>query len=73
MRKLGMTYRYSYQEFWQPKNKTVIFRLYQLNFRCSEDWTWRGYWESSPWAFVEQSLGRASERSRLAGAERRIL
>jgi RimJ/RimL family protein N-acetyltransferase len=73
MRKLGMTYRYSYQEFWQPKNKTVIFRLYQLNFRCSEDWTWRGYWESSPWAFVEQGLGRASERSRLAGAERRIL
>ena len=73
MRKLGMTYRYSYQELWQPKNRTVIFRLYQLNFRCPEDWTWRGYWESSPRAFVEQGLGRAGEQSCLAGAERRIL
>ena len=31
MRKLGMTYRYSYEELWQPKNFPVIFRMYQLN------------------------------------------
>lgn len=54
MRKIGMTYRYSYQELWQPKNKLVIFRLYQLNFIPPADWTWRRYWEQSPRAFVEQ-------------------
>lgn len=54
MRKIGMTYRYSYQELWQPKNKLVIFRLYQLNFIPPADWTWRGYWDQSPRAFVEQ-------------------
>jgi RimJ/RimL family protein N-acetyltransferase len=32
MKKLGMTYKYSYVEQWQPKNIPVIFRLYQLNF-----------------------------------------
>ena len=30
MRKLGMTYRYSYEELWQPKNFPVIFRIYQI-------------------------------------------
>ena len=28
MRKLGMTYCYSYEEQWQPKNFLVIFRMY---------------------------------------------
>jgi RimJ/RimL family protein N-acetyltransferase len=32
MRKLGMTYKYSYIEQWQPKDIQVTFRLYQLNF-----------------------------------------
>ncbi len=31
MKKLGMTYRYSYQEKWQPKDIWVTFRMYQLN------------------------------------------
>lgn len=31
MQKLGMKYQYSYEEQWQPKNKLVTFRLYQLN------------------------------------------
>ena len=31
MQKLGMTYCYSYEEQWQPKNFPVIFRMYQLN------------------------------------------
>lgn len=31
MRKIGMTYCYSYKEQWQPKNIPVIFRMYQLN------------------------------------------
>lgn len=32
IKKLGMTYRYSYQEQWQPKDRAVTFRLYQLDF-----------------------------------------
>lgn len=32
LKKLGMTYRYSYEELWQPKNFLLIFRMYQLNF-----------------------------------------
>lgn len=31
MKKIGMTYRYSYEEQWQPKNIRVTFRMYQLN------------------------------------------
>lgn len=31
MQKLGMTYRYSYQEQWQPKDILVTFRLYQID------------------------------------------
>ena len=36
MKKLGMTYRYSYRENWQPKNIWVVFRMYQLNFDGAE-------------------------------------
>lgn len=32
MKKIGMQYQYSYEEMWQPKNKHVVFRMYQLNF-----------------------------------------
>lgn len=60
MRKIGMVYRYSYRELWQPKNRQVVFRLYQLNFIPPADWTWRGYWEQSPGAFVERGEGRAA-------------
>ena len=31
MKRIGMSYRYSYKELWQPKNFPVIFRMYQLN------------------------------------------
>ena len=30
--KLGMSYQYSYEEQWQPKDIKVTFRLYRLNF-----------------------------------------
>lgn len=36
MKKLGMTYRYSYRENWEPKNIWVVFRMYQLNFDGAE-------------------------------------
>lgn len=32
MEKLGMTYRRSYDEQWQPKNIPVTFKLYQIDF-----------------------------------------
>lgn len=32
MQKLGMTYRYSYHEQWQPKDIPVTFRMYQMDF-----------------------------------------
>lgn len=32
MQRLGMKYCYSYREQWQPKNISVVFRMYQLNF-----------------------------------------
>ena len=32
MQKLGMTYRYSYDEMWQPKNFMVTFKLYRIDF-----------------------------------------
>ncbi len=32
MKKVGMEYKYSYVEQWQPKNIEVTFRMYQLNF-----------------------------------------
>lgn len=31
MKKVGMHYCYSYKEQWMPKNRPVIFRMYQLN------------------------------------------
>ena len=55
MKKLGMTYRYSYEEQWQPKDRLVTFRLYQLNFDGSE-WTYQKYWQQSSVHFVEPNL-----------------
>ena len=37
MKRLGMKYRYSYEEQWQPKNIQVIFRMYQLNLDGNEN------------------------------------
>lgn len=51
MRKVGMRYKYSYNEVWQPKNYLVTFRMYQLNF----DGVNREYWDKYP-HFVEQIL-----------------
>lgn len=36
MKKIGMTYKYSYEEQWQPKDLLVTFRMYQLNFDRQE-------------------------------------
>lgn len=54
MRKLGMSYQYSYEEQWQPKNYKVIFRLYQLNFTMPKEWRYDRYWKESQIHFVEE-------------------
>lgn len=47
MKKVGMIYRYSYEEQWQPKNFPVIFRMYQLNFDGNDDFVYKKYWNES--------------------------
>ena len=54
MKKLGMTYRYSYREQWQPKNISVVFRMYQLNVG-EEDVTYNGYREKYAGCWVEKA------------------
>jgi RimJ/RimL family protein N-acetyltransferase len=56
MKNIGMTYRYSYKEQWQPKNKLVTFRMYQLNFRDLGDWVYKRYWNEHPIHFVENEI-----------------
>ena len=56
MRNVGMTYRYSYEEQWQPKNILVTFRMYQLNLDGNEERVYRTYWDHSTVHFVETNL-----------------
>ncbi len=56
MKRLGMKYRYSYEEQWQPKDILVTFRMYQLNFDEPEDWVYKKYWERSAVHFVETGV-----------------
>ncbi|HIZ56868.1 MAG TPA: GNAT family N-acetyltransferase [Firmicutes bacterium] len=58
MQKIGMSYQYSYQEQWQPKNKPVIFRLYQLNLDGHLDRVYRKYWDAYP-HFIETQLDKS--------------
>lgn len=43
MKRLHMSYKYSYEEFCLPKEELVTFKLYQLNFDHQER-TYEGYW-----------------------------
>lgn len=56
MKRLGMTYQYSYEEQWQPKNIPVIFRMYQMNLDGRNDRVYREYWNKYPVHFVETEL-----------------
>ena len=56
MKRLGMHYRYSYEEDWQPKGIPVIFRMYQLNLDGDANRVYRAYWESATIRFVESEL-----------------
>lgn len=54
MQRVGMIYRYSYEEQWQPKDFPVIFRMYQLNFDGNNNFVYKKYWNESDNHFVEQ-------------------
>lgn len=56
MKRLGMKYRYSYQEQWQPKNIQVIFRMYQLNLDGNENRIYQRYWNKSEVHFIERDV-----------------
>ncbi|WP_294578073.1 GNAT family N-acetyltransferase [uncultured Thomasclavelia sp.] len=56
MQKCGMWYMYSYQEQWQPKDITVIFRLYQINLDGNEKRVFKKYWDMYPVHFIEDSI-----------------
>ena len=53
MQKLGMTYRYSYIEQWQPKDIRVTFRMYQMNFDGNYQRVYKKYWNQYAEHFVE--------------------
>lgn len=53
MKALGMRYRYSYEELWQPKNFLVTFRMYQLNFDGDDNRVYTAYWERYAKHFIE--------------------
>lgn len=58
MKNIGMTYKYSYEENWQPKNILVTFRMYQLNLDGNEERVYKvykGYWNKYP-HFIEKDL-----------------
>lgn len=54
MQKLGMTYRYSYVEQWQPKDIPVTFRMYQLNLDGDCGRVYKKYWDKYPRHFIEE-------------------
>ena len=56
MKQSGMSYKYSYEEQWHPKNILVTFRMYQLNFDCNHDRVYKKYWDSSTVHFIETDI-----------------
>lgn len=58
MKQLGMTYQYSYEEQWQPKDFLVTFRMYQLNFDGEHTRVYRNYWDESSVRFIESEYER---------------
>ena len=56
MKKIGMTYRYSYQEQWQPKDLLVTFRMYQLSLDGQNHRVYKKYWDNACVRFVESDI-----------------
>lgn len=56
MKRLGMSYKYTYREIWQPKNFEVTFRMYQLNFDGCRERTYRKYQDMYETHFIESGV-----------------
>ena len=56
MKKIGMSYCYSYIEQWQPKNISVTFRMYQLNFDGKNARIYTDYWNKYSDHFIEDEI-----------------
>ncbi len=56
MKRLGMEYKYSYEERWQPKNFLVTFRMYQLNLDGNSGRVYKKYWDDSAVRFIERDI-----------------
>lgn len=56
MKRLGMSYQYSYEEQWQPKDYLVVFRMYQLNLDGNVNRVYKGYWDHSTVHFRETDV-----------------
>ena len=56
MKQLGMSYKYSYEEQWQPKDILVTFRMYQLNFDGQNDRVYKEYWNNYTVHFIENDV-----------------
>lgn len=56
MKRLGMTYQYSYVEQWQPKDFPVVFRMYQRSLCERGQGTCQEYWNRSAVHFVETGV-----------------
>lgn len=53
---LGMSYKYSYIEQWQPKDISVTFRMYQFNFDSNTERTYMKYWNEYKNHFIEKNV-----------------
>lgn len=56
MKRIGMEYKYSYEELWQPKNFLVTFRMYQLNLDGNKDRVYKKYWNTYEKHFIEENV-----------------
>ncbi|WP_318035541.1 GNAT family protein [Faecalibacillus intestinalis] len=54
MKKVGMHYCYSYKEQWMPKNRPVIFRMYQINLDGKKR-IYQKYWNQYE-HFIEENI-----------------
>lgn len=55
MKRLGMKYRYSYREQWQPKNISVVFRMFQLDLKENTP-VYEEYRRNASEWFVEENM-----------------
>jgi len=56
MKQLGMSYKYSFEEQWQPKDIRVTFRMYQLNFDGQNVRVYKEYWNKYAVHFIESEI-----------------